>query len=133
VHVWSPMFLGMPQHQCSLDAWLFMSNMSRSTLRLVTNSSTPWILKEVYGNNRMVWERARFKIGPISQTFNLMLEVVSGDAAPALLALDNLRLVDCFNGKNHDSQCSSISGGPENAILRFTQCTLISQDHNGVF
>lgn len=108
VHVWSPMFLGTRQQQCRLEVWLYMSNMSRSTLRLVSNSTKQWIVKEVRGNSNRLWEMARYTIGPIRQNFSLILEVVSEDPAPALMALDNLRLVDCFNSENHDSHFSSV-------------------------
>jgi hypothetical protein len=58
----------------------------------------PLIVKEVHGNSHDRWEKFSFKIGPVYQKFSLILEVVTKDAAPAIMALDNLRLFDCFNG-----------------------------------
>jgi hypothetical protein len=92
------MYVETQQQHCRLEVWLFMSNMSRSTLRLVSNSSTPLIVQNVWGNSNDRWEKFSLKIGPSYQKFNLILEVVTKDAAPAIMALDNLRLVDCFNG-----------------------------------
>jgi hypothetical protein len=99
VNLWSPVFLGTRQPQCSLEVWLYMSKMSRSTLRLVSNSTTQWVVHEEQGNSNERWERFRYKIGLIRQNFSLILEMVPEGAAPALVALDNLRLVDCFDGK----------------------------------
>jgi hypothetical protein len=50
------------------------------------------------GNSHERWEKYRYKIGPIRRQFSLILEVVKEDAAPAVMALDNLHLVDCFDG-----------------------------------
>jgi MAM domain. len=91
------------QPHCSLEFWLFMSNMSRSTLSLVSNSTRPLILKKERGNSNNRWEKYRYKIGPINENSSLILEVVTADEAPAIMALDNLRLVDCFNGDQFDS------------------------------
>jgi cAMP phosphodiesterase len=106
VRVWSPMFFGARQQQCSLEMWLFMSNMSHSTLILVGNSTKQWVVKETLGNNKKLWEMVRYKIGPIRQNFSLILEVATEDAAHVLVAIDNLQLVDCFD---HDSQFSSFA------------------------
>lgn len=118
---WSPMYLETQQQQCSLEVWLFMSNMSRSILRLVSNATMQLIVKEVRGNSHERWEKFSFKIGPIDQKFNLILEVVTKDAAPAIMALDNLRLVDCFNGDQFDSSLGTLSLIRRNVILRSAQ------------
>lgn len=119
VNLWSPMFLGTRQQQCSLEVWLFMSKMSRSTLRLVSNSTTQWVVHEEQGNNDERWEQFRYKIGLIRQNFSLILEVVPEGAAPALVALDNLRLVDCFDGEEPDTSFSCVSIILVNAKLHF--------------
>lgn len=118
---WSPMYLETQQQHCSLEVWLFMSNMSRSTLRLVSNTTMQLILKEVRGNSHGRWEKFSFKIGPTYQKFSLILEVVTKDAAPAFMALDNLRLVDCFNGDQFDSSLATLSLIRRNVILHFAQ------------
>ena len=118
---WSPMYMETQQQHCSLEVWLFMSNMSRSTLRLVSNSTIQVIVKEVRGNSRDRWEKFSFKIGPIYQKFSLILEVVIKDAAPAIMALDNLRLVDCFNGDQFDSSLGTLSLIRRNVILLSAQ------------
>jgi len=119
---WSPMYLEKQQQQhCSLEVWLFMSNMSRSTLRLVSNSTMQLIVKEVRGNSHERWEKSSFKIGPIYQKFSLILEVVTKDAAPAIMALDNLRLVDCFNGDQFDISLSRLSLIRKNVVLHSAQ------------
>jgi len=79
------------------------------------------IVKEVRGNSHERWEKFSFKIGPIDQKFNLILEVVTKDAAPAIMALDNLRLVDCFNGDQFDSSLGTLSLIRRNVILRSAQ------------
>jgi hypothetical protein len=103
------MFFGTRQQKCSLELWLYMSNMYRSTLHLVNNSTTQVVVKETQGNNNRLWERARYNIGPVRQNFSLILEVVSEDEAPAVMALDNLRLVDCFSGEKRNSHLSRVS------------------------
>jgi hypothetical protein len=113
------MFMGMQQQQCTLEVWLFMSNMSRSTLRLVTNSTTPVIVKTMRGNNNELWEKYSYKIGPIRHEFSLILEVATKDGAPAVMALDNLRLVDCFNGDERDSFSDYVCFIYEKVVLHF--------------
>lgn len=120
VHIWSPMFKDTQQQDCTLEVWLFMSSMSQSTiLRLVRNSTTHVILKETWGNSHERWEKYRYKIGTIRRQFSLTLEVEPKDFAPAFMALDNLHLVDCFDGdKRHSFSCyvCFIHG---NALLHF--------------
>jgi hypothetical protein len=113
------MFLGTRQQQCSLEVWLFMSKMSRSTLRLVSNSTTQWVVHEEQGKSNERWERFRYKIGLIRQNFSLIFEVVPEGAAAALVALDNLRLVDCFDGEP-DSWSIRVSFIPINATSHFS-------------
>jgi hypothetical protein len=60
-------------------------------------------MKEIRGNSYERWEKYRYKIGPIRRNFSVILEVVTDEAAPAVMALDNLRLVDCFNGAKRHS------------------------------
>jgi hypothetical protein len=127
------MYLGTQQQQCSLEVWLFMSNMSRWTLRLVSNSTTQLIVKEVWGNSNERWEKFRYKIGSIYQKFSLILEVVTNDTAPAIMALDNLRLVDCFNGDLCDSSLGSVKLIHVNVILVLHSAkVLFSQKHSTV-
>jgi hypothetical protein len=115
------MYLETQQQHCSLEVWLFMSNMSRSALRIVSNSTMQLIVKEVRGNSHERWEKSSFKIGPIYQKFSLILEVVTKDAAPAVMALDNLRLVDCFNGDKLDISLSTLSLIRRNVVLHSAQ------------
>jgi len=119
VHIWSPVFMGTQQQQCTLEVWLFMSSMSRSILRLVSNSTTQVILKEMRGNSHERWEKYRYKIGPIRRQFSLILEVVNEDAAPAVMALDNLHLVDCFDGDKRHSFSGYVWLILRNVLLHF--------------
>jgi hypothetical protein len=114
------MFLGTRRQQCSLEMWLFMSKMSRSTLRLVSNSTTQWVVHEEQGNSNERWERFRYKIGLIRQNFSLIFEVVPEGSAAALVALDNLRLVDCFDGEESDTWFSRVSFIRINATSHFS-------------
>jgi len=107
------------QQQCTLEVWLFVSSMSRPILRLVSNSTTQVILKEIRGNSHERWEKYRYKIGPIRDQFNLILEVVKEDAAPAVIALDNLHLVDCFDGNKRQSLSGYVCFILGNLILHF--------------
>jgi hypothetical protein len=113
------MFKGTQQQQCTLEVWLFMSGMSRSVLRLVRNSTTHVILKEERGNSNKRWEKHRYKIGPIRHQFSLTLEVVTKDVAPVFMALDNLRLVDCFDGDKRHSFSGYVCFIDGNALLHF--------------
>jgi hypothetical protein len=113
------MFKGTQQQQCTLEVWLFMSSMLQSILRLVSNSTTHVILKEEKGNSNKRWERHRYKIGPIRHQFSLTLEVVTKDVAPAFMALDNLHLVDCFDGNKRHSFSGYVCFIHGNALLCF--------------
>jgi len=119
VQIGSPVFMGTQQQQCTLEVWLFMSRMSRSILRLVSNSTTQVILKEKRGNSHERWEKYRYKIGPIRRQFSLTLEVVNVDAAPAVMALDNLQLVDCFDGDKRYSLSGCVCFILRNVLLHF--------------
>ena len=46
------------------------------------------------------WEPMRFNLGAMSQPFKLILEVTM-PALNSSLAIDNIRLVDCFPGINN--------------------------------
>jgi hypothetical protein len=118
VSLWSPMFLGTRQQQCTLEVWMYMFNMFRSTLRLVSNSTIPWVVQEERGNSNARWEKFRYKIGLIRQNFSLILEVVSEGYGLALMALDNLRLVDCFDGEEPVYQCAFNSHKHNNIFSR---------------
>jgi hypothetical protein len=111
--------MGTHEEQCTLEVWLFISSMSRPILRLVSNSTTSVILKEMRGNNHDRWEKYRFKIGPIRRQFSLILEMVKEDAAPAVMALDNLHPVDCFDGNKRQSLSDCVCFILGNALLHF--------------
>ena len=125
------MFMDTQQQQCTLEVWLFMYNMLRSTVRLVSNSTTPVIVKEMLGNSHERWEKYRYKIGPIHRKFSLILEVVNEEAAPAVMALDNLRLVDCFNGDKRHSFSGCLFHTRERN-LAFYRTLLVSRKVNAV-
>jgi hypothetical protein len=118
---WSPMYQETQRKNCSLEVWLFMSNMSRSTLRLVSNSTMLLIVREVRGNSHDRWEKFSFKIGPFYQKFSLILEVVTKDDDPAIMALDNLRLVECFNGDQLNNSFGTLSLIRKNVIIHSAQ------------
>jgi hypothetical protein len=113
--------MGTQQQQCTLEVWHFMSSMSRSVLRLVSNSTVQVILKEMRGNSHERWEKFRYKIGPIPRQFSLILEVVNKDAAPAIMALDNLQLVDCFDGNKRHSLSGYVCFILGNVLLHFAR------------
>jgi hypothetical protein len=71
------------------------------------------------GNSHERWEKYRYKIGPIRRQFSLILEVVNEDAAPAVMALDNLHLVDCFDGDKRHSFSGYVWLILRNVLLHF--------------
>ena len=73
-----------------------MQNMSNAILRLVINGKIATVAREEKGNNNGIWEKKKYLVGSMRQPFNVILEVVPEGSFPAIFALDNLQLKDCF-------------------------------------
>lgn len=80
------------------------SGMQQNSMRIVIRplSGNPWVLSEVTGNDYHTWEVARYRIGRVSQDFQILFEVVPNtqladdEMRPGHVAIDDLTLRDCF-------------------------------------
>ncbi|XP_033212809.1 ALK tyrosine kinase receptor [Belonocnema kinseyi] len=83
--------------RCLLDLAWHQVQMKSGTIRLVieTYNHTSWVAAERWGNDHAKWEQIPFNLGAISQTYKLILEVTM-PALNSSVAIDNIRLVDCF-------------------------------------
>ncbi|XP_067007644.2 leukocyte tyrosine kinase receptor isoform X2 [Anabrus simplex] len=96
-HVRSPKYVGAGE-QCRISVALHMAYMIGGNFKVVveTVDHTSWVAAEIPGNDHRTWEKNLFTLGRISQEFNIVLEVVTSGRVPSHLAMDNIRLLDCF-------------------------------------
>ncbi|XP_017880511.1 ALK tyrosine kinase receptor isoform X2 [Ceratina calcarata] len=83
--------------RCELELALYQIEMREGAINLLiiknnTSSVTPARLR---GNNHAKWGLAHFKLGPISQPHQLLLEILV-PYPNSSIAVDNIRLIDCF-------------------------------------
>uniref|UniRef100_T1H974 Tyrosine-protein kinase receptor n=1 Tax=Rhodnius prolixus TaxID=13249 RepID=T1H974_RHOPR len=97
LHVWSPKYVRTGE-MCKLSLWLHMSNMTKGKFRVVIDAMnhTQWVASEQPGNDDNTWKNYTFSVGPITQEFNIILEVVPSNVYPSHIALDNIKLKNCF-------------------------------------
>ncbi|XP_015594749.1 ALK tyrosine kinase receptor isoform X1 [Cephus cinctus] len=83
--------------RCLLEVALHQVEMRNGDIRLIiqTNNFTSLVATERSGNNHAQWEITRFNLGAMNQPYNVSLEMVV-PYANSSIAVDNIRLVDCF-------------------------------------
>ncbi|XP_015429458.1 PREDICTED: ALK tyrosine kinase receptor [Dufourea novaeangliae] len=82
--------------RCMLELALYQVEMRDGLINLVIiTNNTSSIAAEKPGNNHARWEMTRFNLGAISQPHQLLLEI-SVPYPNSSIAVDNIRLVDCF-------------------------------------
>ncbi|XP_024082782.1 leukocyte tyrosine kinase receptor isoform X3 [Cimex lectularius] len=112
-HITSPEY-PRTADKCHLSLWIHMSNMIGGNLKvvLVNSNKTSWFDKEKYGNNNNSWENHSFNIGRITQPFTIILVVThtQRNRYPLHVAIDNIRLLDCFPEEHSTpKECSPVS------------------------
>ncbi|XP_054281784.1 leukocyte tyrosine kinase receptor isoform X2 [Macrosteles quadrilineatus] len=105
VRVWSPKYAGT-KDLCRLELAVHMSNMDVGWFKVVVETvsvnNTSWVVAEKPGNSNRTWDYWSFNVGRIKQEFNIVIEVIPGDHFPFHVALDNIRLVDCFSERRDE-------------------------------
>lgn len=97
----SPVF-SQTRDNCYMDVLMHQSNMHHGSIKIVIvpedNPASQWVPAEIRGDNGNQWQLHPFKIGRVSKDFRILFEVVPNlkIANRGHLAIDNLRLVQCF-------------------------------------
>ncbi|XP_075212596.1 anaplastic lymphoma kinase isoform X2 [Lycorma delicatula] len=97
--MWSPKYASTGE-QCRLKVMLHMGNMVNGSFKVlveIVHNKTSWVVSEKNGTDSNQWEEYNVKIGRLRQEFNLVLEVTPSERYPSHVALDNIKLTDCFN------------------------------------
>lgn len=117
----SPIF-SATQPNCQLQMSIHQSGMFGSSYRVVVEplatghrqqqSVVPWVPSEVGGNDYNTWETNRYRIGRISQDFQIVFEVVvdhdnmlDQGVRVGHVAIDDLQMHDCFPDVAHNETC----------------------------
>ncbi|XP_053974206.1 ALK tyrosine kinase receptor isoform X2 [Hylaeus volcanicus] len=81
---------------CVLELSMYQVKMSDGiiTLVIITNNTSSVAARKA-GNNNATWETTRFNLGAISQPHQLLIEM-SAPHPNSSIAIDNIRLIDCF-------------------------------------
>uniref|UniRef100_T1GM18 MAM domain-containing protein n=1 Tax=Megaselia scalaris TaxID=36166 RepID=T1GM18_MEGSC len=89
------------------------SNLENGFLRVVIepteSQESSSIIAEVAGDNLRKWKAKRFQIGRISRDFRVSLEIIPSiqKTSRGSIALDNIRMTDCFPQGTRNDKCSS--------------------------
>ncbi|XP_022243768.1 leukocyte tyrosine kinase receptor-like [Limulus polyphemus] len=94
------------QANCMVEFWLHMFNMIEGRISVVVRTrDVVWETSFYAGNSRNMWEKFSSKVGSVSQPFQLVLEIMEGDVAPAHLAIDNIQLINCETNNSGKKKC----------------------------
>ncbi|CAG7835162.1 unnamed protein product [Allacma fusca] len=107
-HITSPWY----QHTedtCYLEAKIHMHNMQDGSIKmlLTTQNHTVWEPMNILGNHKNMWEKITQRIGKTRQPTQVILEITPSSKIPAHVAIDDIRLVQCFqDGPPVGQNCS---------------------------
>ncbi|XP_002006595.2 ALK tyrosine kinase receptor [Drosophila mojavensis] len=99
--------------RCFLEVYMHQSDMSHGLSRVVVEPLHPqessWVPAEIQGDNFRQWTHKLFRLGRISRDFRIKFEVVPElkPGQKAHVALDNLRMVNCFPEGTKSEKCST--------------------------
>ncbi|KAH8421056.1 hypothetical protein KR222_006577 [Zaprionus bogoriensis] len=99
--------------KCFLEVYMHQSDMSHGLARVVVEPLHPhesgWVPAEIAGDNFRTWSRRLFRLGRISREFRIVFEIVPNlkPGHKAHVALDNLRMVNCFPEGTKSEKCST--------------------------
>ncbi|XP_076319318.1 leukocyte tyrosine kinase receptor-like isoform X1 [Tachypleus tridentatus] len=106
IEIKSPWLTSGTQADCEVQFWLHMFDMTEGRISVVVRTrDVVWETLIYPGNSRNMWEKLPSKIGSVSQPFQLVLEIMEGDTAPAHLAIDNIQLVNCETNNVGKKKC----------------------------
>lgn len=112
VNITSPVFSATLE-TCTLEVWVHQSSLQNGIFRVVIepieSQESSSIISEVAGDNLRKWQRKQFQIGRISRDFRVSLEVIPSiqKNARGHIALDNLRMANCFPQGTKNDKCST--------------------------
>lgn len=99
--------------KCFLEVYMHQSDMSHGLSRVVVEPLHPqessWVPAEIQGDNFRTWQHRLFRLGRISRDFRIVFEIVPElqPGQKAHVALDNLRMVNCFPEGTKSEKCST--------------------------
>ncbi|XP_030566432.1 ALK tyrosine kinase receptor [Drosophila novamexicana] len=99
--------------KCYLEVYMHQSDMSHGLSRVVVEPLHPqessWVPAEIQGDNFRSWTHKIFRLGRISRDFRIVFEIVPElkQGQKAHVALDNLRMVNCFPEGTKSEKCST--------------------------
>ncbi|XP_034653781.1 ALK tyrosine kinase receptor [Drosophila subobscura] len=99
--------------KCFLEVYMHQSDMSHGLSRVVVEplhtQESSWVPAEIQGDNFRTWTRKVYRLGRISRDFRIVFEIVPDLKAgqKGHVALDNLRMVNCFPEGTKSEKCST--------------------------
>ncbi|XP_017466502.1 PREDICTED: ALK tyrosine kinase receptor [Rhagoletis zephyria] len=112
VNLTSPQF-STTMEKCFLEVYMHQSDMSHGLSRVVVeplhSQESSWVPAEVVGDNYRQWSRKFYRLGRISRDFRIVFEIVPklSEGQKAHVAIDNLRMVNCFPEGTKSEKCST--------------------------
>ncbi|XP_031358672.1 ALK tyrosine kinase receptor [Photinus pyralis] len=133
LHVTSPLF-SPSADTCKLQVWIYQDGMVNGIIRIVaeTENRTQWLVSQIHGDSSRRWSKYTKAVGKISQEFHIILEIVpvQRSAKGALVAFDNIKLIDCFAESDSISGCTPFQYrcSQTNVCINNTRICDITQD-----
>ncbi|CAM1297504.1 ALK (predicted), partial [Pycnogonum litorale] len=112
---------------CSLQFAISMGNMQGGHYKvLVETKETTWRISEKPGDDRNGWKTITQIISRITQRFRIQIEAVQGEKIPSHVAIDNLKLLNCFPEPMRTKECkeSMFECNSQDCIERDRVCDL---------
>ncbi|XP_073844464.1 anaplastic lymphoma kinase isoform X3 [Musca autumnalis] len=112
INLTSPQF-SSTMEKCVLELYMHQSGMSHGLSRVVVmplhSQENSWVPAEIVGDNYRTWDKKSFRLGRISRDFRLVFEIVPKllEGQKAHVAIDNLRMVNCFPEGTKSEKCST--------------------------
>ncbi|KAG4074940.1 hypothetical protein HA402_009365, partial [Bradysia odoriphaga] len=107
----SPTF-SVTRENCFLEMFIHQSSMQNGSLKIVIEpqSSSSWVPAEIAGNDLRQWQQMHFRIGRVSQDFQIVFEVMPRGLVGSQrghVSIDNLSLKGCFPEGPRTDTCSN--------------------------
>ncbi|EDV37465.1 uncharacterized protein Dana_GF13459, isoform C [Drosophila ananassae] len=99
--------------KCYLEVYMHQSDMSHGLSRVVVEplhtQESSWVPAEIQGDNVRQWTRKVYRLGRVSRDFRIVFEIVPDlrVGQKGHVALDNLRMVNCFPEGTKSEKCST--------------------------
>lgn len=107
----SPAF-SVTRENCYLEMWVHQSSMHHGSLRVViepqNSQESSWVPAEVAGNDYRQWQLMQFRIGRVSQDFQILFEVtpkLTNTQVRGHVSIDDVSLKGCFPETTRTDAC----------------------------